>query len=178
MRKLLITCWAVLGVSAGASVDAATVPAGFSDTLFASGLTRPTAMAFAPDGRLFVSEQGGTLRVIKTGVLLAAPFVTLTVDSSGERGLLGIAFDPAFASNHFVYVYHTVPGSPAHNRVTRFQARTGGVDSAVAGSARVILDLDPLSSARITMAAPSISVPTESYTFSLARMRMERTRSR
>lgn len=98
-------------------------------------------MAFAPDNRLFVSEQGGTLRIIKNDVRLATPFLSLTVDSSGERGLLGVAFDPAFASNKFVYVYHTVPGSPAHNRVTRF---TANGDRAVAGSGRIILDLNPL----------------------------------
>jgi glucose/arabinose dehydrogenase len=144
MRKRLIVWWAVMDVfvSAGASVNAATVPAGFSDTLFADGLSRPTAMAFAPDGRIFVCEQGGNLRVINNGVLLEAPFVTLTVDSTGERGLLGIAFDPDFESNKLVYVYHTVPGSPAHNRITRF---TANGDTAAAGSALVILNLDPLS---------------------------------
>jgi glucose/arabinose dehydrogenase len=69
MRKRLIVWWAVMDVfvSAGASVNAATVPAGFSDTLFADGLSRPTAMAFAPDSRLFVCEQGGNLRVINNG---------------------------------------------------------------------------------------------------------------
>ena len=147
MRKRLVAWWAIAGafVSAAASANAATVLPGFSDILVTSGLARPTAMAFAPDNRLFVSEQRGTLRVIKNGALLAAPFVTLTVDSSGERGLLGIAFDPGFASNRFIYVYHTVPGSPAaHNRVTRF---TANGDRAVAGSARVILDLNPLGSA-------------------------------
>jgi predicted outer membrane repeat protein len=77
--------------------------------------------------------------------LLAAPFVTLTVDSTSERGLLGIAFDPDFDSNKFVYVYHTVPGSPAHNRITRF---TANGDMAAAGSALVILDLDPLSNSK------------------------------
>jgi glucose/arabinose dehydrogenase len=147
MRKRLTVWWAVMDVfvSAAASVNAASVPAGFSDTLFADGFSRPTAMAFAPDSRLFVCEQGGNLRVINNGVLLAAPFVTLTVDSTGERGLLGIAFDPDFASNKFVYVYHTVPGSPAHNRITRF---TANGDTAAAGSDRVILDLDPLSNHR------------------------------
>ena len=64
-------------------------------------------MQFAPDGRLFVCEQSGRLRVIKNGVLLPTPFVTLNVNSSGERGLLGVAFDPNFATNHFVYVYYT-----------------------------------------------------------------------
>ena len=75
-------------------------------------------MEFAPDGRLFVNEQGGKLRVIKSGALLPTPFVDLstTTDSAGERGFLGIAFDPNFTSNHYVYVYHTVKGSPPQPR--------------------------------------------------------------
>lgn len=99
----------------------------------ASGLTNPTAMAFAPDGRLFVCEQGGQLRVIKNGTLLSTPFLNLTVDASGERGLLGVAFDPNFATNRFLYVYYTVR-TPAHNRVSRF---TANGDVAVAGSETV-----------------------------------------
>ena len=50
--------------------------------------------------------------MIKNGALLATPFLTLTVDSTGERGLLGVAFDPNFATNQFVYVYYTAPGTP------------------------------------------------------------------
>lgn len=123
-----------------------TLPAGFVETTVTTGVDAPTAMAFAPDGRLFVAEQTGDLRVIKNGALLPTPFVSLNVDSAGERGLLGVAFDPAFASNHFVYVYHTVAGKnggAAHNRVSRL---TASGDVAAARSARVILDLDPLSS--------------------------------
>ncbi len=101
-------------------------------------------MAFAPDGRLFVCQQGGQLRVIKNGSLLSTPFVSLTVDSSGERGLLGIAFDPNFATNHYLYVYYTVATSPVHNRVSRF---TAAGDTAAPGSEVVILELDNLSSA-------------------------------
>jgi glucose/arabinose dehydrogenase len=99
-------------------------------------------MELAPDGRLFVCLQAGQVRVIKNFSLLATPFLTLTVDSNGERGLLGIAFDPNFASNNFVYVYYTVPGSPAHNRVSRF---TANGDVAVSGSELVLADLDNLS---------------------------------
>ena len=127
------------------SLQAATLPDGFTESQFGSNLGgAPTAMGFAPDGRLFVCLQGGQLRVIKDGALLGAPFVSITVDSNGERGLLGVAFDPNFASNQYVYVYHTVPGSPAHNRVSRY---TANGDVAVAGSATPILDLDNLSSA-------------------------------
>src|SRR5688572_1756026 len=69
-----------------------TLPAGFVETVVASGMASPTAMEFAPDGRLFVAQQTGQLRVIKDGALLPTPFISLTVNSSGERGLLGVAF--------------------------------------------------------------------------------------
>src|SRR4051812_9476522 len=94
------------------AISGASLPAGFSETILGSGLVNPTAMALAPDGRIFVSQQGGQLRVIKNGALLPAPFMTVSVDSSGERGLLGIAFDPSFTTNQFIYVYYTVPGAP------------------------------------------------------------------
>lgn len=101
-------------------------------------------MAIAPDGRVFICEQAGRLRVVKNGVLLAAPFLTLTVDSSGERGLLGVAFDPDFQTNHYVYVYYTARTSARHNRVSRF---TANGDVVVPGSERVLLSLNNLSSA-------------------------------
>jgi glucose/arabinose dehydrogenase len=122
----------------------ATPPTGLVETTLATGIDSPTAMAIAPDGRIFVCSQTGALRVIKNGVLLPAPFVTLPVDSAGERGLLGIAFDPDFATNQFVYLYRTIAGISPHNRVSRF---TANGDVVAAGSEKVILDLDPLSSA-------------------------------
>src|SRR5262245_310444 len=90
---------AILGLMATASFNAATLPAGFAETPVATGISNPTAMGIAPDGRIFVCEQGGRLRVIKNGSLLTTPFIQLTVDSNGERGLLGVAFDPNFATN-------------------------------------------------------------------------------
>ena len=121
---------------------ATTLPSGFTETLVSSGLTAPTAMEIAPDGRVFVLEQPGRVRVIKNGVLLGTPFLTLTVNAALERGLLGIAFDPAFASNSFVYVYYTATSPTIHNRVSRF---TASGDVAVAGSERVLMDLPTVS---------------------------------
>src|SRR5882762_8630480 len=138
----LIPC--ILLVLAAGTAAAATLPSGFSESVFASGISSATAMDFAPDGRLFICQQSGQLRVIKNGVLLATPFLTVTPDSNGERGLLGVAFDPNFANNQRVYIYYTVPGSPAHNRVSHF---TASGDVAVPGSETVILDLNGLSSA-------------------------------
>ena len=123
---------------------AAVLPPGFTESLIVSGISNPTAMQFAPDGRLFVAEQGGRLRVIRNGALLPTPFLTVTVSSVGERGLLGVAFDPNFATNQFVYIYYTATTPTIHNRISRF---TANGDVAVAGSETIIFDLDNLSSA-------------------------------
>jgi glucose/arabinose dehydrogenase len=123
----------------------ATLPAGFREATIASGLLKPTAMEIAPDGRIFVTQQDGAVRVIKNGQLLATPFTTFTdINSEGERGVLGVTFDPNFASNHFVYVYHTTTQGSIHNRVSRFVANG---DVAQAGSETTILDLDTLNAA-------------------------------
>jgi glucose/arabinose dehydrogenase len=142
-RFLRTTAAALAAILPGPSV-AATLPAGFTETLVASGLSNATAMQFAPDGRLFVCQQGGALRVVKNGALLATPFVTIAVDSNGERGLLGVAFDPNFVANQHVYVYYTTNSAPIHNRVSRF---TANGDVAAPGSEVVIVDLDNLSGA-------------------------------
>ncbi len=122
----------------------ATVPTGFAHSQIGGTLASPTAFAIAPDGRIFVCEQGGKLRVIKNGTLLATPFLTVTVNSAGERGLLGVAFDPAFSTNHYVYVYYTATTPAIHNRLARF---TASGDVAVAGSQTILLELDNLSTA-------------------------------
>jgi len=128
-------------------VQSADAAGSFVDSTFVSGLSSPTAMDFAPDGRLFVAEKGGNLKVIENGILLATPFLSVSVNSSGERGLLGIAFDPSFATNGYVYVYYTTSASPIHNRVSRFTADPAHPDVSLAGSELQILNLETLSSA-------------------------------
>jgi glucose/arabinose dehydrogenase len=138
--------WLALALAGALPAAAATnLPSGFEDVTVATGLSAPTAMQFAPDGRLFVAEQSGRLRVIKNGALLATPFITLTVDSAGERGLLGIAFDPNFVSNQFLYLFYTATTPAIHNRVSRFKANGDLADSA--HGEVVLLDFDNLSSA-------------------------------
>jgi glucose/arabinose dehydrogenase len=122
---------------------AQTYPASFSQVLVSSGISSPTNFEFAPDGRIFVAQQNGQLRVIKNGTLLTKPFISLSVNSSGERGLLGIAFDPAFNNNHYIYLYYTL-SSGANNRVSRF---TASGDTVIPGSEVPLLNFDPLSSA-------------------------------
>jgi glucose/arabinose dehydrogenase len=107
---------------------AATVPTGFTDvSLFDLGA--PTALAFTPDGRLLVTTQGGQLRVYKDGALLATPALSFgagSICSNSEQGLLGVAVDPGFATNRFVYLFytHAIPGG-CMNRVSRFTFGTG-----------------------------------------------------
>ena len=140
---LLFLSFAVLGL-------AQTFPSGFNRIRVGDAgganpaIANPTVMAFAPDGRIFVGQQGGNLRVIKNNQLLTTPFVTLSVNASGERGLIGVALDPDFASNQFIYVYYTLNTSPARNRISRF---TANGDVALAGSEVIILELDALSGA-------------------------------
>src|SRR3954471_11910931 len=73
---------------------AATLPAGFKETQVATGLAEVTSMDFAPDGRLFVTELDGKIRVIKNGQKLATPFLSINVDRYNNRGLIGLTFDP------------------------------------------------------------------------------------
>lgn len=126
-------------------LTAATVPTGFTDvSLFDLG--SPTALAFTPDGRLLVTTQGGQLRVYKDGALLPTPalsFGTGAICSNSERGLLGVAVDPGFASNRFVYLFytHAISGGGCMNRVSRFTFGTG--DTVDPGSELVLVDNMP-----------------------------------
>ena len=90
------------------------------------GLNFPVGMSLAPDGRVFFNERlTGKIRIInQQWQLVATPFCQLSVAVSGEQGLLGLALDPNFAQNHFVYVYYTVAGATM-NRVARYTESSG-----------------------------------------------------
>lgn len=113
------------------SILSQSYPASFSQVVVVNGLSAPTAMAFAPDGRIFICQQSGALKIVKNGVLLASPALSLSVNSSGERGLLGIAFDPDFINNQYIYLYYTT-STDIHNRVSRFKMNGDIVDNMVA----------------------------------------------
>jgi glucose/arabinose dehydrogenase len=130
-----------------------TLPAGFTEATVASGFNGPTAMEFAPDGRLFVLEQGGNVKLVQSGGTTVTA-LHLNVDSAGERGLLGIAFDPAFAADKFVYLYYTNPNAGGaawaageHNQLSRFTVDDTNPQQPVFTSEAPILDWNSLSSA-------------------------------
>lgn len=120
----------ILALALAAGAQAATfADPKFTEKSLATQLD-PTAMEIAPDGRIFICSKGGALRVYKGDQLLTKPFVKLTVSTSSEQGLLGIAFHPKFPDSNWVYVYHTLPSKA--NRVSRFKADG---DTALGGAA-------------------------------------------
>jgi len=104
---------------------------------YALGIGFPTRMAWAPDGRLFVAEKNGAVRVVsKDGVLQPEPVIVLPTNFEGEQGLLGLAIDPDFENNHYIWAYHTwsdhIEEHVVH-RVVRFVEKDGiGSDIQVA----------------------------------------------
>jgi aldose sugar dehydrogenase len=101
----------------------AAAPADISVETIVHGLDTPWAIAFGPDGRIFVTERTGRIRVVEHGKLRTAPWITLDVATSGEAGLLGLAIDPRFAQNRFVYVAYSYRNSvlAIRNRLVRLR---------------------------------------------------------
>lgn len=108
---------------------------------YATGLSSPVAMAACGDGRLFVVEKAGTIRVVQAGGSVnPAPFLDISarVGSAGsEQGLLGLAFHPAYAVNGFFYVNYT--DTAGNTSISRFSVSGGNPDVALAGSEFQIL---------------------------------------
>lgn len=108
-------------------IDGGPLPPGLTlklDPFITSGLTAPVFLAQPrDDGRIFVVEQAGRIRVIRDGVLQTTPFLDITtrVLSGGERGLLSVAFHPQYATNRFFYVYFTTQPN-GDIRIERFTA--------------------------------------------------------
>jgi glucose/arabinose dehydrogenase/PKD repeat protein len=117
--------------AAADAAEAATLPAGFDDALV-TRVGGATALAFTPDGRMLITTKNGQLRVYQNGSLLSTSALDLTpkVCAERERGLLGVAVDPDFATTHAIFLYYTFnkygtcaaasPPSGPVNRVSRF----------------------------------------------------------
>ena len=114
-------------------VAAAVVPAGFTDAPVAT-LGASTGIVGLPDGSVLVLVQSGSVRVIRGDVVVLAPALTMSLSpcNGGERGLLGVAVDPHFKVNGYLYLYFTrpSPGSPGGcvNRVSRFTMAGDTID--------------------------------------------------
>jgi glucose/arabinose dehydrogenase/PKD repeat protein len=103
-----------------APISPGLLPPGFQRSVLTESLTQPVALEFLPDGRLLIAERGGAIRLFENGALTPTPVLTLAVDTAlGERGVLGLARDPQFASNGYFYVFHT--SLEPRDRVSRFK---------------------------------------------------------
>ena len=114
----------------------------------AGGFTEPTAMAAPPDGsgRLFVLEKAGYIRIVRNGAVLPTPFLDIhaQVTSDGERGLLGLAFDPQYAASRRFFIYYTGANGDIH--ISSFLADAGNADAAAAGETDVMTFAHPVNS--------------------------------
>lgn len=126
----------------GSAGAATTLPPGFAETVLTDkAIFAPTLMTFMPDGRILVAQQNGKIKVVKNGAVLDTPFLSLNVESNSDRGILGIALDPAFAVNHYVYVYYHRATPTIHGVISRFVANG---DVGVPASETVLYQMDSL----------------------------------
>lgn len=147
--KLLPLLIALLVFPALNSLRAATLPPGFVEITVATGFTNASVLAVAPDGRVFVGQQNGVVRVIKQGALLPVPFVALPATTRTDQGLYGFTFDPGFSSNNFVYVSYTATNSAAGGSyLQRISRLTAEGDTALPGSATNLLETDGFTAER------------------------------
>ena len=122
MRVVAISA-ATLAVVVGASICLGAQTPALSTEAVLRGLEAPWAIDFAPDGRIFLSERPGRIRIARDGQLQTAPWMTLEVADVSEAGLLGLALDPQFAQNRFVYVAYTYRSATGRlvNRLVRLR---------------------------------------------------------
>jgi glucose/arabinose dehydrogenase len=109
--------------------------------VFASGFSNPVDMKHAGDDRLFVVEQGGSIKILNAdGTTNTTPFLNISGDVSGgsEQGLLGLAFHPDYTTNGYFFVHYTDNGGDT--QVSRFSVSTGDPDVADPGSEFPIID--------------------------------------
>lgn len=114
MRRTVFAAAAALFLGAPAAAGAATYPAGFEERPIVEGLSGPTGMAWTPDGRMFVIEKDGRLKVVPSGAGSASLVADLSneVNSYWDRGLLGIAVDSAYDDNNYIYLLYTRERQP------------------------------------------------------------------
>src|SRR5207253_6008570 len=87
------------------------------------GLDTPWAIDFAPDGRIFITERPGRIRIIEHGQLQVQPWAQLEAPALNESGLIKLTLNPQFNKNHFVYItytYQTTDNKP-QNRLARLR---------------------------------------------------------
>ena len=176
MGRALLACVAALAAFAPAAGAVPVIPADLEANTIASGLQAPTAVAFAPDGRVFISEKQGTVKVVLPG---ESPRARLLLDISDhvathvDRGLLGIAVDADFAHNAYLYLLYTYDSNQqltAAAKVSRLTRITVGDGARVIGSEKVLLGTSSL----VTCSKPAKltdCIPSDGFSHSIGTVR-------
>src|SRR5262249_53098779 len=114
---------ALLAACALPQEQLAGTPPDFKIEVLIRGLDTPWAIDFAPDGRIFITERPGRIRIFGGGRLLPEPWMTLEAAAVREPRLIGFALHPPFAQNLFVYVAYTyrAPNGRLQNRLVRLR---------------------------------------------------------
>ena len=116
-KAAFVACLACL---AAFPARAGVPPAGFAETTVVDHVFELTGFDWAPNGDLWIIAKGGTIRVLRAGASTPIVVRRLTVDTQAERGLVGVAVDPGFATNGYIYFFYTPPAPTIHSRVSRF----------------------------------------------------------
>jgi glucose/arabinose dehydrogenase len=118
------------GKAAAANPAFPDLPDGFAKVQLAKGLKNPTAIAFAPNGDIYIAQQRGAIVLYRGGAVQSTPVITIPADTGTETGILGLALDPNFATNGFMYVGYTTVD--LHSQLSRFTVTGGGTTASLA----------------------------------------------
>jgi glucose/arabinose dehydrogenase len=176
LRTVLATALLVLLAASPGVARVAQYPDGFEERVLARGFDRPTAVDWTPDGRMLVAEKPGVLKVVRPGATSGTVAVDLSdrVNAYSHRGLVGLAVDADFETNHFVYLLYTFElnplapdgGGPMVSRLGRFVL--GGDD--VTGPETVLLGTDAAGPCQ-TPADEHDCIPSEASSHSVGTVR-------
>jgi glucose/arabinose dehydrogenase len=155
MKRNILSLATFLGLFIGISAYTQTLPSGFSIQQVGAS-NNLVSMSFAPDGRILLAEQTGKVKLVKNGIIQPGDLITLdSIYSQKEKGLLGIAFDPNFVNNGYVYFYYTInvrgnryngtliagtaQDPPIRHKIARY---TMSGDQILSASKLTVIDLD------------------------------------
>lgn len=141
VAPVLAFCALLLAVLPGVSAQEVQRAPILSLQLVTNGLSAPVSVTHAGDGtgRIFIVQQGGQIRIWTGSILLATPFLDVDTISAccGERGLLGLAFHPNYATNGLFYVHYS--DNSGDTVIARYQVSAGSPNIADPGSAQIVL---------------------------------------
>jgi len=121
-----LTSFLTLTLLGGGARAAVLVPNGFEVRPLANGLTNPTAMAWAPGGRMFVATKAGVVHYLDPGDAAPTQLLDISshVNSYSDRGLVGIAVDSDWASNHLLWLLYSYEPNPSTPTAARIRPTT------------------------------------------------------